>query len=256
MLATLEDFAALLPADLPDSFDSGELAKAIHQQRPLAQKMAYCLRAMGVIQVTAKRGKALLYSRVIDEISANPLEDKNVDLAELIRSRRSIGLFNDAPVPLELVHELLESAVYAPNHRLTEPWRFVVLTGAGRERYAEIRRDMVLDFMKGQGEAERKQAAEGTYRKFMNVPLYLLVVMRKQANAELDEEDYAACCCVIQNFLLLAWERGLGRPGRRSRTIRACANIWGLSETERVVGIVHVGYSAEEERTGQRKPAH
>ncbi|MEO8392331.1 MAG: hypothetical protein ABI700_04995 [Chloroflexota bacterium] len=64
VLTTLEDFAALLPAELPDPFDSGELAKAIHQQRPLAQKMAYCLRAIGVIQVTAKRGKALLYSRV------------------------------------------------------------------------------------------------------------------------------------------------------------------------------------------------
>jgi len=64
VLRTLDDFAALLPTELPESFDSGELAKAIHQQRALAQKMAYCLRAMGVIQVTAKRGKALLYSRV------------------------------------------------------------------------------------------------------------------------------------------------------------------------------------------------
>jgi hypothetical protein len=64
VLSTVDDFAALLPANLPDSFDSGELAKAIKQQRALAQKMAYCLRALGVIQVTAKRGRALLYSRV------------------------------------------------------------------------------------------------------------------------------------------------------------------------------------------------
>jgi hypothetical protein len=64
VLSTLDDFAALLPAELPESFDSGELATAINQQRALAQKMAYCLRAMGVIQVTAKRGKSLLYSRV------------------------------------------------------------------------------------------------------------------------------------------------------------------------------------------------
>jgi nitroreductase len=178
-----------------------------------------------------------------------------VELAELIRSRRSIGLFNDAPVSLELVHELLESAVYAPNHRLTEPWRFIVLTGTGRERYAEIRRDMVLDFMKGQGEAERKQAADGTYRKFMNVPFYLLVVMPKQANAELDEEDYAACCCVIQNFLLLTWERGLGTTWKTFKNDARLREFLGLGETERVVGIVHVGYSAEEERAGARKPA-
>jgi len=178
-----------------------------------------------------------------------------VDLAELIRSRRSIGLFNDAPVSLELVRELLESAVFAPNHRLTEPWRFIILEGAGRERYAEIRRDMVLDFMKGQSDAERQQAADGTYRKFMNVPLYLFVVMRKQANAELDAEDYAACCCVIQNFLLLAWARGLGTTWKTFKNDVRLREYLKLGENERVVGVVHVGYSAEEERVGQRKPA-
>ena len=178
-----------------------------------------------------------------------------MDLAEVIRSRRSIGLFNDAPVSLELVHELLDSAVYAPNHRLTEPWRFIVVTGTGRERYAEIRRDMVLDFMKGQSEAERSQAAEGTYRKFMNVPLYLLVVMSKQTNAEIDEEDYAACCCVIQNFMLLAWERRLGTTWKTFKNDARLREYLALGESERVVGIVHAGYSAEEERAGQRKPA-
>lgn len=178
-----------------------------------------------------------------------------MDIAELIRSRRSIGLFNEKPVALELVHELLESAVYAPNHRLTEPWRFIVLTGAGRERYAEIRRDMVLDFMKGQGEAERKQAADGTIRKFMNVPLYLIVVMNKQANAELDVEDYAACCCVIQNFLLLAWDRGLGTTWKTFKNDARLREYLELGENERVVGVVHVGYSAEDERVGVRKPA-
>jgi nitroreductase len=178
-----------------------------------------------------------------------------VDLAELMRSRRSVGLFNNAPVSLELVHELLDSAVYAPNHRLTEPWRFIILTGAGREHYAGIRRDMVLDFMKGQGEAERQQAADGTYRKFMNVPLYLLVIMSKQANAEIDAEDYAACCCVIQNFMLLAWERRLGTTWKTFKNDPRLREYLALGEAERVVGIVHVGYSAEEERSGQRKPA-
>jgi len=178
-----------------------------------------------------------------------------VDLAELIRSRRSIGLFTDAPVSLELVHELLESAVYAPNHRLTEPWRFIILIGAGRDRYAEIRRDMVLDFMKGQGEAERRQAAEGTYKKFANVPLYLLVVMSKQANTELDVEDYAACCCVIENFLLLAWERGLGTSWKTFKHDMRLRELARLNENERVVGIISVGYSAEGERAGARKPA-
>ncbi|MCZ2099690.1 MAG: hypothetical protein LC121_26200 [Anaerolineae bacterium] len=60
-LAAPADFAALLPTDLPPEFDSGELAKAIRQPRYVAQKMAYCLRAMGVLTATGKRGRAWVY---------------------------------------------------------------------------------------------------------------------------------------------------------------------------------------------------
>ncbi len=179
-----------------------------------------------------------------------------MELAELIRSRRSIGKFNDTPVSLDLVRELLESAVYAPNHRLTEPWRFVIASYAAREKYAAVRRDIVLDFMKGKGEAERQQAAEGTFQKFMNVPVYLFVIMQRSGDPELEDENYAACCCLIQNFLLLAWNCGLGTTWKTFKNDPRLRALIGLGENERVVGIVHIGYSAEDERVGVRKPAH
>jgi hypothetical protein len=62
-LTSVHDFTALLPPDLPTLFDSRELASAIRQPRPLAQKMLYCLREMGALQISGRRGKALLYSR-------------------------------------------------------------------------------------------------------------------------------------------------------------------------------------------------
>ncbi|HVU13529.1 MAG TPA: nitroreductase [Phototrophicaceae bacterium] len=179
-----------------------------------------------------------------------------MELAEMIRSRRSIGKFTDDPVSLDLVRELLESAVYAPNHRLTEPWRFVIAAHGAREKYAAIRRDMVLGFMKDKGEAERQQAAAGTFQKFMNVPVYLFVIMPTSGDQELDDENYAACCCLIENFLLLAWERGLGTTWKTFKNDPRLRTLIGLGENERVVGIVHIGYSAEDERVGVRKPAH
>ncbi|MBK8021563.1 MAG: hypothetical protein IPK19_09070 [Chloroflexi bacterium] len=63
LLTAISDYAALLPTTLPDQFDSQELAKAIGQPRPLAQKMAYCLREMGILQIASKRGRSHLYSR-------------------------------------------------------------------------------------------------------------------------------------------------------------------------------------------------
>jgi nitroreductase len=60
-------------------------------------------------------------------------------LAELIRTRRTVGAFTAQPIPADLIMTLLETAVWAPNHRLTEPWRFVMMTGAGCSAYAEVR---------------------------------------------------------------------------------------------------------------------
>lgn len=175
-------------------------------------------------------------------------------LTEIIRSRRSIGAFKDTAVPVELVEELLESAVYAPNHRLTEPWRFIVVMGNAREEYANIRSQMVLDGLKAQGEAERTQAAEGTYRKFMGVPLYLIVTMKPHENVEIREEDYAACACVIQNFMLLAWECGLGTCWKTFKNDARLRIFAGLNADEKVVGIIHVGYPDEESQGSKRQP--
>lgn len=64
-LNAVEDFAALLPSDLTPEFDTGGLAKVLKLQRPLARKMAYCLRAMGVIEVCGKQGRAYVYRRTV-----------------------------------------------------------------------------------------------------------------------------------------------------------------------------------------------
>lgn len=56
------DFLAFIPPDLSDPFSTHELAECIEQPRWLAQKMAYCLRHMGVIEIVGKEGNSLLYS--------------------------------------------------------------------------------------------------------------------------------------------------------------------------------------------------
>ncbi len=63
-LASAADFAALLPRDLPAEFDSRDLAQAIRQPRSLAQKMTYCLREMGALRISGKRGNTLVYQLV------------------------------------------------------------------------------------------------------------------------------------------------------------------------------------------------
>jgi hypothetical protein len=64
-VACLADALALLPAGLPTSFDTGELAAAAGIDRRLAQQMTYCLRHAGALATTGKRGRAALYELAV-----------------------------------------------------------------------------------------------------------------------------------------------------------------------------------------------
>ena len=63
LFETPQDMLTLIPATLADPFTTTDLAKATGQPVWLAQKMAYCLRAMGAITVVGKRGRGILYVR-------------------------------------------------------------------------------------------------------------------------------------------------------------------------------------------------
>jgi hypothetical protein len=60
--STTQDFLVLLPEALPENFTTKDLTEALNLRHSLAQKMTYCLRHMGLIEVTGKRGRWFVYS--------------------------------------------------------------------------------------------------------------------------------------------------------------------------------------------------
>jgi hypothetical protein len=68
---TAQSLANLLPADLPHPFTTADIANALPTNRSLAQKIAYCLRAMEMIQPAGKQGNTILY----EKISSSEKED-------------------------------------------------------------------------------------------------------------------------------------------------------------------------------------
>src|SRR3712207_7102624 len=81
-----------------------------------------------------------------------------VDVIEAIEKRQSMGRVKQDPVPKVLVERILESAVHAPNHRLTEPWRFHVFTGRGRGELARVRAEIARLQAVAEGESEELAA--------------------------------------------------------------------------------------------------
>jgi nitroreductase len=144
---------------------------------------------------------------------------------EAIRSRRTLKAYTDDPVARELVSELLDLAILAPNHHETEPWRFWVV---GRKTLTAL------------------SEATGD-RKLLRSHTAIVVGVKQDPDAQVAEEDYAAVACAIENFMLAARGRGLASfwrtPGVLSRP--AVARILGVPKKVRLIGVVHVGWPGE-----------
>jgi hypothetical protein len=65
LLRAPEDFRQMLPTSLSGTFTNRDLAIALGIQPRLAQKMTYCLRAMGIITLERKIGRTFQYRRLI-----------------------------------------------------------------------------------------------------------------------------------------------------------------------------------------------
>ncbi|MFC9597639.1 nitroreductase [Peribacillus butanolivorans] len=163
-------------------------------------------------------------------------------LEQIIKERRSIKRFKDIPVPLDTIQSLLETSTWAPNHKMTQPWRFIVVQGDSRLKLAEATRAFMAG--KEKDPEKKKEAGQRGYNKLKDVPMFVGVVMDENPNPMTREEDYAATSALIQNFSLLAWEQGIGMIWETYGMIHSTEfrEALGVNPGEKIVGSLHVGY--------------
>jgi nitroreductase len=180
-----------------------------------------------------------------------------MDAIAAITRRTSVRHFRTEPVPRGMIEQVLDCAVRAPNHKLTEPWRFVVLTGRARDRFAQIRADHRLKRFAEPDSAEARAAAEKVRREAAEVPVYLIVMVALSSDDITREEDYAAGMMAIANLMVAAQSLGLGTYLRTGGVMRdpALLELAGVPENYRIVGVVPLGFPLEDEAPRRRTPA-
>ena len=159
-------------------------------------------------------------------------------LAERIRGRRSTNLFLKQKVSKKLIRDAVELARWAPNHHLTEPWRFYVLGEQAIAAGIELIRDNA---------ARKKDAAYGDFKaeSARAVPGWLVVTCKKSADEILQREDYAACCCAIQNLMLYLSEAGVATKwttGEITRDVRFHRILGSDTAASFIVALIWYGY--------------
>lgn len=179
------------------------------------------------------------------------------EITAIIRDRRTIQPKDYSPrqVQRDMIDQILGNAVWAPTHGMTQPWRFHVFTGKGRERLSAFMGEEYKRITPPERFLQRK------YDNHVQRPLQSSVVialgMARDPNGKipLHEEQYSVACAV-QNMYLTCTAYGLGSFWSTGAVLtgEAMVRFLGLGQDDRCLGLFYIGYPAGEWPKGYRKP--
>jgi nitroreductase len=178
-----------------------------------------------------------------------------VDVEEAIRNRRTVKAFRAEPVDRRTLDELLELARWAPNHHLTNPWRFRVVGPRALERLKAAAAELAVAEAPPGADAEKVGAAAAA--KLDRAPTLVVCSALRSDDPEQATEDEHATAIAAYIVLLGAHARGLAGYWRTPAVLRHAAGraAVGLPDDERFMGLLHLGRAAEAAQAPEREPA-
>jgi nitroreductase len=163
---------------------------------------------------------------------------------EAMHKRRMAWKFLDKPVPKDALERMLASAVWAPNHRNNEPWRFFIIDKDSPAR-KELS-DVVFTALMEEWGSERRAAP---YRdKLVDAPSLIYVYNLADEDGFVEKENYAATVAAMQNLSLAGYAEGLSVTWDTGRVTRVPAvdKVLGADETMKIIAALTVGYPDED----------
>ncbi len=180
------------------------------------------------------------------------------EITAIIRDRRTIypEMYSKRKIHKEIIEDLLNNAIWAPSHGLTQPWRFHVFTDNGLEKLSQFQSQLYKQLFQGE------QFNEMKYNKLKNRPLLasavIAVSMHRDPKKKIEEiEEIEAVACAIQNMHLTATAYGIGAFWASPKLIyRPEMNEFlGIDEEDKCLALFYLGYpNLEEWPKAHRKP--
>lgn len=174
-------------------------------------------------------------------------------LFELIKSRRAVQptQYTDQEITQEELKMIFESANWAPNHKRTEPWRFKIIQGDARKRFA----DFMVSHYKENTEIEKQseRTINVLTEKCLRSDKIVLICMKKSELLP-EWEEVAATAMAVQNMWLMCTSMGIGSYWSSPSAIHKVEKFVELEENERCLGIYYMGRLDGELMEGRRNP--
>ena len=183
--------------------------------------------------------------------------ESSVSVYEAIFRRRNVKEFTGDPVSDETLERLFSTAVWAPNHRMTEPTRFFAIRKDSpmRHKIAEVAWQTTYDGVANPNPAQKQRSADASKERVLNAPAMVYVYSITGDNEEVTRENYATSCCAVQNMALAAVAEGLYMDWSTGGLTKLpdLAQTLGADEDWTMVGVVFLGKSDAVPNT-QRMP--
>lgn len=180
------------------------------------------------------------------------------EIDALIRQRRSVfqGGYTGEKVDDAIINQMLENANWAPSHKMTEPWRFIVFTGNGLNALAELQAGYYRQRTEPDGSFK-----EARYQNLLTKPMLsshiIAVFMKRDADQSIPEiEEVGAVFCAIQNMYLTATAYGVGcyLSTGGITYFDGAAELFGFNADDKLIGFLHVGIPRSPLHDGRRTP--
>lgn len=168
----------------------------------------------------------------------------------VLSSRVTHQDFSPRALPAFALERAVAAAIAAPNHRITEPWRFIRVGTQTREILATVQARL-----KDKGRTPSASTLERAKEKLLTPAELVVVCCTRHSEPSVEREDYAAVACAVQNFCLSLWSEGIGAKwGTGGVTTDAeTYQALGVDASEQtIVGMLSVGYAAG--GTSPKKP--
>ena len=149
---------------------------------------------------------------------------------------------------------MLNNAVWAPTHGMTQPWRFIVFRDNALNDLSEALGSIYLSEIPKEKQLDSKLGKLMSRSKMASA--VIAIILDREDSIIPEEDDFAAISCAVQNMQLTATAQGIGAfwstPGiMKSKRFN---EFLGLKEEQRCIGLFYLGYPAIEWPKGQRKP--
>jgi nitroreductase len=183
---------------------------------------------------------------------------KPSEVDQLIRQRRSVYPkdYTGEIISDEIISHLLENARWAPNHKQTEPWQFVVFSGEGLKKLAMFQSECYKSVtIANRTYSEDRFVALQT--KPMGSSHIIAVGMKRDEEKRLPKwEELGAVFCAIQNMYLTATAYGIGcyLSTGGITNFEEAKSFFGLGTNDKLCGFLHIGIPKGNVPDGRRRP--